>query len=64
MEDVDLTDGTVSNGTGLNGKVDLTDDGTVSNGGTASKDGLNKVDLTKDGTISNGGTKTKEVLNR
>ena len=45
-------------------KVNLTDDGTVSNGGTEPKDGLNvKVDLTEDGTISNGGTEPKELLN-
>ena len=63
MKDADLTDGTVLTRTELNGKMNLTNDGTVSNRGTESKDGLNEVDLTKDGTISNGGTETNEVLN-
>ena len=61
MEDVHLTTGTVSNGTGLkDGKVDLTDNGIVSNGGTKPKDGLNKVDLTNDGKFLNGGPRQRK----
>ena len=65
---MDLTAGTVLNGTGPNGEVHRTEDETVSNetvsnGGTESKDGLNEVELTEDGTISNGGTKPKDGLN-
>ena len=67
MEDVDLTAGTVLNGTGPNGEVDLNEEETVSketvsNEGTESKDGLNKVDLT-DRSISNRGIEWKDGLN-